>query len=90
MIISVKFCFEIPQLQYTDLNEIVNVVKVAVILTSVHINVSTFFFWLVNFLSAKVSPEQRLNLGYGNHKEYPFPPNENVPWIEVTDTKIYM
>ena len=57
MIISVKFCFEIPQLQYTDLNEIVNVVKVAVILTSAHINVSTFFFWLVNFLSAKVSPE---------------------------------
>lgn len=44
MIISVKFCFEIPQLQYTDLNEIVNVVKVAVILTSVHINVSTLFF----------------------------------------------
>ena len=29
---------------YTDLNEIVNVVKVAVILTSVHINVSTLFF----------------------------------------------
>ena len=43
MIISVKFCFEIPQLQYIDLNEIVNVVKVVVILTSVHINVSTFF-----------------------------------------------
>ena len=89
MIISVKFCFEIPQLQYIDLNEIVNVVKVVVILTSVHINVSTFF-WLVNFLSAEVSPEERLNLGYGNHKEYPFPPNGDVPWIEVTDTKIYM
>ena len=89
MIISVKFCFEIPQLQYIDLNEIVNDVKVVVILTSVHINVSTFF-WLVNFLSAEVSPEERLNLGYGNHKEYPFPPNGDVPWIEVTDTKIYM
>ena len=83
MIISVKFCFEIPQLQYTDLNEIVKVVKVAVILTSVHIN-----GWFVNFLSAKVSPEERLNLGYGSHKEYHFPPNGDVPCIEVTDTKI--
>lgn len=67
-------------MQYTYLNEIVNVVKVVVIL----------IFWFVNFLSVKVSPEERLNLGYGSHKEYPFPPNGDVPWIEVTDTKIYM
>ena len=80
MIISVKFCFEIPQLQYTDLNEIVNVVKVVVIL----------IFWFVNFLSVKVSPEERLNPGYGNLKECPFPTNRAVPWIDVTDTKIYM
>ena len=53
-------------MQYNDLNEIVNVV---VILTSGHINVSTFFLQLVTFLSAKVSPEESLNPGYGNLKE---------------------
>ena len=77
-------------MKYIDLNEIVNVVKVVVILTSVHINVSTFFLQLVTFLSAKVSPEERLNPGYGNLKECPFPTNRAVPWIEVTDTKIYI
>ena len=39
---------------------------------------------------AKVSPEERLNPGYGNLKECPFPTDRGVPWIEVTDTKIYM
>ena len=76
-------------MKYIDLNEIVNVVKVVVILTSVHIIVSTFFLQLVTFLSAKVSPEERLNPGYENLKECSFPTNRGVPWIEVTDTKIY-
>ena len=48
------------------------------------------FFGLVTFLSAKVSPEERLNPGYRNLKECPFPTNRGVPWIEVPDTKIHM
>ena len=36
------------------------------------------FFGLVTFLSANVSPEERLNPGYGNLKECPFPTNRGV------------
>ena len=42
-----------------------------------------------HFLSAKVSPEWRLNPGFGTQKKSPFPNalNRGVPSIEVIDTK---
>ena len=42
--------------------------------------------WLVT-LSAKLSPEWRLNPGFGTQKECPFPLNCGVPSLEVIDTK---
>ena len=41
-----------------------------------------------HFLSAKVSPEWRLNLGFGTQKKCPFPLNRGVPSIEVTKQKL--
>ena len=42
-----------------------------------------------HFLSAKVSPQRRLNPGFGTLKKCPFPDplNRGVPSIEVIDTK---
>ena len=41
-----------------------------------------------HYFSAKVSPEWRLNLGFGTQKKCPFPLNRSVPSLEVTDAKI--
>ena len=37
-----------------------------------------------------MTPEGRLNLGFGTQNKYPFPVNRGVPVIEVTDTKIML
>ena len=59
------------QVQYTDLSEIVDVVKALIIVISVNINLSTLFV-VSHVLSTKVSPEWRLNLGFGTQKKCPF------------------
>ena len=41
-----------------------------------------------HYFSAKVSPEWRLNSGFGTQKKCPFPLNRSVPSLEVTDAKI--
>ena len=43
-----------------------------------------------HYFSAKVSPEWRLNLGFGTQKKCPFPLNRSVPSLEVTDAKIML
>ena len=70
-----------------DLSEIVDVVKVAILVISVPLNLSTIFV-VSHFVSAKLSTEWRLNPGFGTLKECPFPLNSGVPSIGVTDTKI--
>ena len=51
-------------MQYTDYNEIGQDVTYVIIVTSVHLNLSTLFV-VDHFLIAKVSPEWRLNPGFG-------------------------
>ena len=45
-------------------------------------------FVVSHFLSAKVSSEWKLNLGFGTQKKCPFPLNRGVPSIKLTNTKI--
>ena len=59
-------------LQYIDVSEIVQFVKSAIISISVHLKISTFFV-VSQVLSAKVSPEWRLNPGFRTNKTCPFP-----------------
>ena len=60
-------------LQYIDVNdEIVQFVKAAIMVISVHLKISTFFV-ASHVLSAKVSPEWRLNPGFRPRKPVPFP-----------------
>ena len=49
---------------------------------SVHLKITTLFV-VSHFLSAKVSPEWRLNPGFGNQNKCPSPLNKGVPSIEV-------
>ena len=74
-------------LQYIDVSEIVQFVKAAIMVISVHLKISTFFV-VSHVLSAKVSPEWRLNPGFRTKKTCPFPLNRGVPSIQVTDIKI--
>ena len=74
-------------MQYIDVSEIVQFVKAAIISISVHLKISTFFV-VSHVLSAKVSPEWRLNPGFRNQKKCPFPLNRGVLSMEVTNTKI--
>ena len=60
------------KLQYIDVSEIVQFVKAAIISISVHLKISTFFV-VSHVLSAKVSPEWRLNPGFRTKKTCPFP-----------------
>ena len=57
-------CVEFLQVQYTDYSEIGHVVTNVIIVTSVDLNLSTLFV-VDHFLRAKVSPEWRLNPGFG-------------------------
>ena len=59
-------------LQYIDVSEIVQFVKAAIMVISVHLKISTFFV-VSHVLSAKVSPEWRLNPGFRTKKTCPFP-----------------
>ena len=57
--------------QYIDLSELIHVLKVFTVVTSEHLNLSTIF--VVNhFLIAKVTPERRVNPGFGTQKKCPF------------------
>ena len=47
-------------MQYIDASDIVQFVKAAIMVISVHLKISTFFV-VSHVLSAKVSPEWRLN-----------------------------
>ena len=57
-------CVEFLQVQYTEYNEIGQDVTYVIIVTGVHLNLSTLFV-VDHFLRAKVSPEWRVNLGFG-------------------------
>ena len=59
-------------MQYIYLSGIVQVVKVVVIVTSVHLNVLTLFV-VCHFLNARISPERRLNPGFDPRKSVAFP-----------------
>ena len=74
-------------LQYIDVSEIVQFVKAAIMVISVHLKISPFFV-VSHVLSAKVSSEQWLNPGFRTKKTCPFPLNRGVPSIQVTDIKI--
>ena len=63
------------------------VVKAAVILAGVLLNLSTLFV-VSHFSSAKVPPEWRLNPSFGTQNKCPFPLNRGVPSMEITNTKI--
>ena len=69
------------------LSEIVHVLKAVAIVTFEHLNLSTIFV-VSHLLSATMSPEWMLNLGFGTQKNCPFPQNRSVPSREVTNTKI--
>ena len=66
---------------------IVQVWKAGTIVTSVCLNLATILV-VGHFMSAKVSPERRLNLGFRTQKKCPFPLNRGVPSIQVTNTRI--
>ena len=66
---------------------IVQFVKAAIIVISVHLNISTLSA-VSHVLSTKVSPEWRVNLGFWTQKTWPFPLSRVVHSIEVTNTKI--
>ena len=68
-------------MQYINLSEIVHVLKAVAIVTRVHLNISMISV-VSHFLSAKVSPEWRLNPGFGTKKKCPFPLNRVGPSIE--------
>ena len=55
-------CWEIPQVHYIDLSEIVHFVKAVIIVTSVHLNLSQFL--ASHFLRAKVSPKMEVKPGF--------------------------
>ena len=82
-------------MHFIDLSEIVLSVKAFIIVISwrlpcVILKRSTVLVARVShFLSAKVSPQRRLNPGFGILKKCPFPDplNRGVPSIEVIDTK---
>jgi len=65
-------CVGFPQIQSIDLSEVVQNVKVHIIVISVHVKLSTLFM-VSHVLSAWVSPEWRLNPGFGTQKKCPFP-----------------
>ena len=66
---------------------IVQFVKAAIIVISVHLKISTLPV-VSHVLTTKVSPEWRLNLGLWTQKTCPFPLNRVVYSTEVADTKI--
>ena len=70
--LSLQCCVtvELPRVQYINLSEIAHVVKAVLIVNDALLNLS-MLLCPVTFLSAKVSPEWRLNPGFGTHKVSP-------------------
>ena len=67
-LISATLYVEFTQVQYFDFSDIVQFVKASIIIViRVHIKISTLFM-VSHFFSAKVSPEWRLNPGFGTQK----------------------
>ena len=77
--ISLMLCVEFPQMQYIDWSELIHVLKVVVIVTGEHLNLSTIF---VNSHFWRRIPR------FVTQKKCPFTLNRGVPLIEVTNTKI--
>ena len=82
-------CVKFPQVQYIDFSEIVHVLKAVAVLTSEHLKLSTVFV-VIHLLSAKVTPEWRLNPDFGSQKKCPFSLTRGVSSIEVTNTKMML
>ena len=68
------------QVQYINLSEIVHVLKAVPIVTRVHLNISMIFVVSL-LLSAKVTPEWRLNPSFGTNKKCPSLLNRGVIFI---------
>ena len=65
--------------RYIDWSELIHVLKAVVIVTIEHLTLSTIFEVTIDLLLiAKVTPQRKLNPGFGTQKSVPF------PWIEVS------
>ena len=74
-------------MHYIELSEIVQFVKASILAISLHWKISTLFV-VSHFLSAKVSPEWRLNPGFRGPESVPFALNRGVSSTEVIDKTI--
>ena len=75
---------EVPQVQYIKFSEVVHVVKVVVIVISVHLNLSTLF--VVSHIWSACPLKGGLTLVSGPRKCH-FPLKRGVHSIRVTDKK---
>ena len=66
---------------------VVHVLKAVAILTCEYWNLSTLLVVVCYFLSARVSPERRLQLGFLTQKKCSFPLNRDVPLAGETNAK---
>ena len=74
-------------LNFINLTYIAKFLKASTFVISANLKISTLFV-VSHFLSAKVSSEWRLNLGFGTQKKCSFSLNRGVPSREVSlDTK---
>ena len=67
------------QVRYINLSEIVHVLKAVPIVTRVHLNILMIFV-VSHFLSAKMSPQWRLNPSFGTKKKCPSAPEQWCPF----------
>lgn len=80
-------CVEFPKVQCTDFKRD-SEWKLSPLWPA---NTETYqqFLWTVTFSSGEVSPEWRLNQGFGTQKKRPFPVNRGIPSTEVTKQRLY-
>ena len=76
----------ITNLNFINLTYIAKFLKAFTFAISANLKISTLFV-VSHFLSAKVSSEWRLNLGFRTQKKCFFSLNRGVPSREVSDTK---
>ena len=78
-------CVEFPKVQCTDFKRD-SEWKLSPLWPA---NTETYqrFLWTVTFSSGEVSPEWRLNQGFGTKKKCPFPLNRGVPSIKVSQRR---
>ena len=74
-------------LNFINLTYIAKFLKASTFVISANLKISTPFV-VSHFLSAKVSSEWRLNLGFGTHKKCSFSLTMGVPSSEVSNTQI--